>query len=266
MSSKTIRYEEVPFIYQDLGGRGLTSLLIKAEVNPTCNPLGSENKLIFAPGLFSGTPLVNSSRISVGAKSPLTGTIKESNAGGTMAAALGRLGLAAVGELWVLRINEKGVAEMVTADSFKGWRTYATTPMGADHTAGNLVGPSMVGVLNPLKAEGQMEAFRMAQIRVAAIDSTGLCVFVMGAVNTPEGEEALLRLLKAKSGLEPGPNWLSETGQKILRAEKDFNLRAGFSNKDDRLPAYFYEEPLPPHNTVVLISEEELDGTFSLIQ
>jgi aldehyde:ferredoxin oxidoreductase len=61
--------------------------MINNEVPPTCDPLGPENKLIFAPGLLSGTALVNTSRISVGAKSPLTGGIKESNAGGTVAAA-----------------------------------------------------------------------------------------------------------------------------------------------------------------------------------
>jgi len=78
------------------GWKGLTSVMINAEVPAKCDPLGPENKLIFAPGLLSGTSLVNTSRISIGAKSPLTGTIKESNAGGTVAAALGRLGITAI--------------------------------------------------------------------------------------------------------------------------------------------------------------------------
>ena len=87
-----------------------------------CDPLGPENKLIFAPGLLSGTSLVNTSRISIGAKSPLTGTIKESNVGGTVAAALGRLGITAMviegqapeGELSFLRIDEKGEASLLS--------------------------------------------------------------------------------------------------------------------------------------------------------
>ncbi len=88
MTEKDIRIEEVPQDYIGLGGRGLTSIMITAEVPATYDPLGPENKLIFAPGLLSGTSLINTSRISIGAKSSLTGTIKESNAGGTIAAAL----------------------------------------------------------------------------------------------------------------------------------------------------------------------------------
>ena len=80
MNEKTVRTEEVPEPYLGLGGRGLTSIMINEEVPPACDPLGPENKLIFATGILSGTPLVNTSRISVGAKSPLTGGIKESNA------------------------------------------------------------------------------------------------------------------------------------------------------------------------------------------
>jgi aldehyde:ferredoxin oxidoreductase len=564
MSNKTTRVEGLSELYHGLGGRGLTSVMINAEVSPLCDPLGPENKLIFAPGLLSGTSLVNTSRISVGAKSPLTGTIKESNAGGTIAAALGGLGIAAIviegqvsgGELYLLRIDEKGQPFLLPGDEFKNRRTYqlvekllaiygdktsvmcigpageqslraasiqgsdidgrpcraagrgglgavmgakglkalvvdqqgkspvaiadpeafreaaralakairafphsgqvlpklgtagllapvnamgafpsynatkgvfehwekisgetlartikerggnpshrgcsqciihcsnvyvdkqgkyvtssleyetlwsmggmlgvsdldaiarldylcddigldtistgvaiavameagyknfgdslaaldmvedivqgtemgrvlgngpvavgkhfnhsrvpvvkgqsisaydpralqgnavtyATTPMGADHTAGNLVGPSMSGRLNPLKPEGQVEASRNAQIRVAAVDTCGLCVFVLGAVNTPEGEEAFIKLLNARLGTQFGPEYIGQLGQRVLRAERDFNRRAGFTNKDDRLPEYFYKEPLPPHNTVVLIGDEEMDSTFN---
>lgn len=76
MTEKSIKEEDVPSGIQMLGGRGLTSTMINEEVAPTCDPLGPENKLIIAPGYFSGTTLVNSSRLSIGAKSPLTGGIK----------------------------------------------------------------------------------------------------------------------------------------------------------------------------------------------
>jgi len=113
--------------------------MINEEVPPKCDPLGPDNKLIFAPGILSGTPLVNTSRLSIGAKSPLTGTIKESNVGGTVAAAL---------------------------------------------------------------------------------------------------------------------------GVRVLKAEREFNRKAGFTKEDDRLPRFFYEEPLPPHNTVFSLGDEEIDRTF----
>ncbi|MFC1819585.1 aldehyde ferredoxin oxidoreductase family protein [Thermodesulfobacteriota bacterium] len=132
MSDQTINEEDVPQEYVGLGGRGLTSIMINNEVPPTCDPLGPDNKLIISPGLLSGTPLVNTSRISIGAKSPLTGGIKESNAGGTIAAALGRLGITAIviegqapeGKLSLLRIDEKGDASLIPAQEYKGMRTY----------------------------------------------------------------------------------------------------------------------------------------------
>ena len=66
--------------YVGLGGRALTSLLVAKEVHPLCHPLGAENKLVIAPGMLSGTTGSMTGRLSVGCKSPLTGTIKESNA------------------------------------------------------------------------------------------------------------------------------------------------------------------------------------------
>ena len=133
MTRKSIAVADVPQDYIGLGGRGLTSILIDAEVPPRCDPLGPENKLIFAPGLLSGTKLVNTSRLSIGAKSPLTGGIKESNVGGTAAAALGRLGITAVilegqapeSELYFLKIDRDGGAAFVPAADYKGTRTYA---------------------------------------------------------------------------------------------------------------------------------------------
>ncbi|MFX0187901.1 MAG: aldehyde ferredoxin oxidoreductase C-terminal domain-containing protein [Candidatus Hodarchaeota archaeon] len=65
-----------------LGGRGLSSQIVHDEVDPLCNPLGNKNKLIIASGLLTGSPFPNSSRTSVGAKSPLTNGIKEANVGG----------------------------------------------------------------------------------------------------------------------------------------------------------------------------------------
>jgi aldehyde:ferredoxin oxidoreductase len=52
MTNKEIHIEDVPKQFSSLGGRGLTSIFINAEVLPTCDPLGPENKLIFAPGLL----------------------------------------------------------------------------------------------------------------------------------------------------------------------------------------------------------------------
>ncbi|MCL5677024.1 MAG: aldehyde ferredoxin oxidoreductase, partial [Firmicutes bacterium] len=96
MTRGEARYERVPEAYQALGGRALTSRIVLDEVPAACHPLRRHNKLVFAPGVLSGTAASNSGRLSVGGKSPLTGTIKESNAGGTSAHLLARLGLKAV--------------------------------------------------------------------------------------------------------------------------------------------------------------------------
>ena len=564
MSEKTIRVEDVPQDYAGLGGRGLTSIMINAEVPPKCDPLGPENKLIFAPGFLSGTPLPNTSRISIGAKSPLTGTIKESNVGGTVAAALGRLGITAVvvegqapeGDLSFLRIDEKGDASLVPAQEYKGMRTYqlvekilesygkrtavlcigpagehrltaasiqssdtdgrpcraagrgglgavmgakglkalvvdqrgksadpiadpqafreavkavteivkadhmnaevmpklgtaalvapvnsmgafpsynarkgvldgwekisgeamaeliqerggntthmgctqciihcsnvfvdkdgkfvtssleyetiwamggmtgivdldtiarldnlcdnigvdtmstgvaiavamdagykkfgdaeaviemvkeigkgtefgrilgngpaavgkhfnharvpvvkgqsiaaydpramlghgvtyATSPMGADHTAGNVVGAYLTKMLDPLSPEGQVDTSRFLQIAMAAFDTMGQCFMADVALLSPEGFEAFGKVIGAKLGTQLGPDDFPHAlGIRVLKAEREFNRKAGFTNQDDRLPRFFYEEPLPPHNTVFVISDEELDSTF----
>jgi aldehyde:ferredoxin oxidoreductase len=563
MNKKAVRSEDVPQDYAGLGGRGLTSIIVNAEVPPKCDPLGPENKLILAPGLLSGTPLVNTSRISIGAKSPLTGTIKESNAGGTAAAALGSLGITAIiiegqapeGELSYLRIDEKGDISLVSAEEYKGMRTYqfvekilekygkktsvlcigpagefrltaasiqssdidghpcraagrgglgavmgakglkavvidqrgksadliadpeafkeankaivkaikenpmagqvmpalgtaglvapvnsmgafpsynarkgvfegwekisgealaelikkrggnpthtgcaqcivhcsnefvdkdgkyvtsgleyetiwatgamcgiddldtiarldnlcddigvdtmstgvaiavamdagykefgdkaaaiemveeidkgtkfgkiigngpaavgrhfnhkrvpvvkgqsvaaydpramlgngvtfATSPMGADHTAGNVVGEYLEQKLNPLNAEGQVETSRNLQIATAAADCTGICFMAYVALTSPEAWGEIVKAINAKSGTQLTPEGLIGMGVRVLKTEKEFNRKAGFTNKDDRLPKFYYEEPLPPHNTVFSISDEKVDSTF----
>jgi len=96
MSSKEIKVEDVPEKYASLGGRALTSQVVLDEVDPTCEPLGPLNKLIFAPGLLSGTSAPSSGRFSVGAKSPLTGGIKEANAGGVASQKMANLGYKAI--------------------------------------------------------------------------------------------------------------------------------------------------------------------------
>ena len=96
LSTQTSITEEVPEAYRSLGGRGLSACILEHEVPATCDPLGPENKLIWAPGILAGTPFPCSGRLSVGAKSPMTGGVKEENTGGSMAQKLARLGLKAV--------------------------------------------------------------------------------------------------------------------------------------------------------------------------
>jgi len=566
MTNGTIETQQVSDGYEYLGGRGLTSIMINAEVPPDCDPLGSENILIFAPGYLSGTPLINTSRLSIGAKSPLTGGIKESNVGGTISADLARLGITAViiegqaqqGDLYVLKIDSNGDASLIDAKLFKGMRTYelaaklkeeygdnnsvtcigpagelqltaasiqttdadgrpcraagrgglgavmgakglkalvvsmggkpadtladapafkeaakayardvkadefsgeilaelgsaalvapinaagafptcnakmgqfeqadkisgetmaamikerggktthkgcsqciincsnefvdsegkyvtssleyetiwsmggmlgngdldaiakldflcddigldtistgvaiavamdagfknfgdgqaaikmvedvalgtefgmilgngpaavgkhfnhdrvpvikgqsiaaydpraiqgmavtyATSPMGGDHTAGWVVDQNLEdfgGTLDRFSAEGQVEASRDTQIHMAAVDTVGICDFAQTGLATPEGIGNVYKMVAAKMGKSFGKDDWDALGLRVLKVEREFNRKAGFTNEDDRLPKMFYEEPLPPHNKVVIISDEEMDKTF----
>jgi len=133
MAELSIDSKEMGSDYQGLGGRGLTSAIISREVDPTCSPIGPNNKLVFAPGLLGGTNCANSGRISVGSKSPLTGGIKEANSGGQAGGYLSRLGIAAIvienmpkeDNLYKLFIS-KEKCEIVAANELKGMGNYAT--------------------------------------------------------------------------------------------------------------------------------------------
>jgi aldehyde:ferredoxin oxidoreductase len=79
-----------------LGGRGFIIQILLEEVPKGVDPLGPENKLIFALGPITGHPIVGSARNSVGAKSPLTGGFGESEAGGFWNVELKRSGFDAI--------------------------------------------------------------------------------------------------------------------------------------------------------------------------
>jgi aldehyde:ferredoxin oxidoreductase len=563
MNDQKITIESVPEDYRLLGGRGLTSIMINKEVPPTCDPLGPENKLIFAPGLLSGINVVNTSRVSIGAKSPLTGGIKESNVGGTMGFALGKLGInaivvegkAAEGDLYLLIIDDQGnvklspaekyasmrtydlvenlqstfgkknsvlcigpagekgysiasiqgsdtdghpcraagrgglgavmgakglkalivdqggkdadpviepeafkestkqLAQIIVEDPFSGkllpslgtpalvapvnsmgafpsynatkgvfdgWEkisgeamaeiqaprggqmkhtgcsqcivhcsneyldedgkyltasleyetiwamggmtgidhldtiakldflcddigvdtmstgvgiavamdsgyksfgdreaaiemveelakdtefgkllgagpvavgkhynhprvptikgqsiaaydpramigngiSYATSPMGGDHTAGNLVGVYLGQVLDPMKKEGQVEMSKALQFFNAAADNMGMCLMVYASLNSPEAQGTFLNIINARTGSDLDIEALNSLGRRIVMEEREFNQKAGLTKEDDRLPKFFYEEPLPPHNAVFPFTGEEIDAVF----
>ena len=134
MKSLQTEWMSVPAPYEHLGGRALIAKLLLGEIKPTCDALGPHNKLIFAPGLLAGTGVTTGGRLSVGSKSPLTGGIKETNAGGTAGDTLGKLGIKAVvieeqgekGALYLLHIS-KDKAEIKRADDLRGLGTYATS-------------------------------------------------------------------------------------------------------------------------------------------
>ncbi len=145
--------------------------------------------------------------------------------------------------------------------------TYATTPMGADHTAGYAVTANILGVggtVDPLKPEGQVELSRNLQIATAAIDSTGMCLFIAFAIlDQADTFQALLDLISGFTGAGMTGDDVTELGKSVLKNERNFNAAAGFTAADDRLPEYFKKEALPPHNVTLQVTDEELDSVFN---
>jgi len=145
--------------------------------------------------------------------------------------------------------------------------TYATTPMGADHTAGYAIATNILkvgGDVDPLKPEGQVELSRNLQIATAAIDSTGMCLFIAFAImDQPETFQALIDMLNAFYGTNLTADGVVALGKQVLSVERDFNQRAGFTKADDRLPRYFYTDPIAPHNQTFSVTDEDLDSVFT---
>lgn len=147
--------------------------------------------------------------------------------------------------------------------------TYATTPMGADHTAGYSVATNILkvgGDISPLAKEGNVKLSKDLQVATATIDSLGLCLFVAFSVlDKPEVYQAMVDMIDAKNGPDTVKDDVAELGKFVLATERKFNAAAGFTKSDDRLPEFF-EEPVPPHDATWDFSGEELDEVFDFVQ
>ncbi len=147
--------------------------------------------------------------------------------------------------------------------------TYATTPMGADHTAGYAVATNILnsgGYIDPLKKDGQLELSRNLQIASAAVDSTGMCIFVaFPALDDPKCLPALIDMINARFGINLTAEDVTSLGENIIKIEREFNKKAGLTNSDDRLPEFMKYEQLPPHNVVWDFTNEELDSVWGYL-
>jgi aldehyde:ferredoxin oxidoreductase len=141
--------------------------------------------------------------------------------------------------------------------------------MGADHTAGYAITANVLGVggrVDPLKPEGQVALSRNLQIATAAVDASGLCVFVAFAVlDDPMAFEGVCEMFAAMCGRPFGADEFTALGKKVLAAERRFNAAAGFSPADDRLPGFFKTEKLAPHQITFAVPDEELDTVFDFV-
>ncbi|WP_085812068.1 aldehyde ferredoxin oxidoreductase family protein [Geoanaerobacter pelophilus] len=141
--------------------------------------------------------------------------------------------------------------------------TYATSTMGADHTSGYTIATNILnvgGYVDPLKKDGQVELSRNLQIATAAVDSTGMCIFVaFPALDIPECLPALIDMINARFGIALTGDDVTNLGKHVLKLERKFNQEAGLTNVHDRLPDFFKTEPVAPHNAVWDFTDAELD-------
>ena len=256
MADRAATYEDVPEKYKLLAGRGLTSTIIHDEVDPTCHPLGPNNKLVFAPGIVTGTNAPTSGRISVGGKSPLTGSIKESNAGSAWPQLVARLGLKAVvveGQAdgwWGLHITKDG-AEFFPADEYTGKSLYEIFPSLFERF-GKKVGIATIGAAGEQKMSMAGICFNDIDNRPsrysgrgglgAVMGSKGLKFIVVDGAGGPgveiankklfdQGRKKLLDALKSHDITKPGGG-LNSYGTAIL--VNIINEAGGFPTRNFR--------------------------------
>ncbi|MCX8117044.1 MAG: aldehyde ferredoxin oxidoreductase [Desulfobacterota bacterium] len=138
--------------------------------------------------------------------------------------------------------------------------TYVTSPMGADHTAGNAF--ETAKTINPIGKENQIENSRRLQIRAAILDTMGLCLFTRPPfVKNPE---LFAQFLRGRYGWKVTYEDVQRMGIEVLETEREFNRRAGVSEEFFDIPEFMREEPLPPRNVVFDLSLEEMEQIWEV--
>ena len=144
--------------------------------------------------------------------------------------------------------------------------TYASSPMGGDHTAGYTMASEIFGVggkTDSFDTEGKVELSRAMQVTTGFLDSTGYCLFIAFAISDiATGFEGVLDTVNAVLGTAWTADDVDQLGAAVLKNEKAFNLRAGLNEANDRLPSFFAQEPLPPHNTVFDMTDMDIDSVL----
>jgi aldehyde:ferredoxin oxidoreductase len=147
--------------------------------------------------------------------------------------------------------------------------TYATTVMGADHTAGYTIAPEIAGVggkVDPLDNADKGDLSLTFQAATAFIDSSGYCLFIAFPIlDIPEGWAGMAESVAGVTGQDITGEDVLAIGKEILKMERLFNEAAGFTSADDRLPEFMRNEALPPHNVKWDMDDAVLDKVFAWV-
>lgn len=253
----TLQYETIGLLGSNLGIGTLDDV---AHLNRMCNDYGLDSiEAGAALGVAAEAGLAR-----FGDRDSFASLLDEIAAGTVLGRVLGQ-GAAVTGRvLGVLRVPVARGQAMPAYDprALKGnGVTYATSPMGADHTAGNCFGSRRD--VDPLGTEEQCELSRKLQLNVTMLDSTGLCLFARPPVYGDP--QLMVDLLNGRFGWGWSVEDLEAFKRAVLRMELAFNRQAGLTAADGRIPEYMTREPLPPHKTVFDVPNVEMDALFSAL-
>jgi len=251
----TIQYETIGLLGSNLG---LGTLDEVAELNYLCNDLGLDT---IEAGAALGVA-AEAGLATFGDKGSFVALLDEIARGTVLGRVLGQGATVTGRVLGISRVPAVKGQAMPAYDprALKGnGVTYAISPMGADHTAGNAFGSR--GEVGPLAVEGHPALTRKLQLGGAMLDSTGLCLFSRPPLLADP--QLTVDLLNGRYGWGWTVADLDQFNRQVLRDELEFNRRAGLTAADDRLPEYMMCEPLPPHNTVFDVPESELDKALA---
>jgi aldehyde:ferredoxin oxidoreductase len=253
----TLQYETIALVGSNLG---IGSLDDVARLNYMCNDFGLDT---IETGAALGIA-VEAGLVEFGDTEGLINLLKQVAEGTVLGRVIGN-GAVLSGRVFGIRRVPAALGQAMPGydpRSLKGnGVTYATSPQGADHTAGNAFGAR--NEVNPLGIQGQKELSLKLQIIAAMLDSTGLCLF--GRPPVIADPQLMVDMLNGIYGWGWTKEDLNQFNRDVLRNELEFNRRAGITSADYRIPEYMREEPLAPHNAVFDVPDSELDAVFNTL-
>jgi aldehyde:ferredoxin oxidoreductase len=253
----TVQYETIALVGSNLG---LGKLDDVATVNYMCNDFGLDT---IETGAALGVAL-EAGLAKFGDIDGIVGLLKQVGEGTVLGRVIGCGAVTTGRVLGVRRVPACLGQAMPGYDprTLKGnGVTYATSPQGADHTAGNAFGARKE--VNPLGVEGQKQLSLRLQIIAAMLDSTGLCLFARPPIIA--NPQLMVDMINGIYGWGWTKEDFDQFNRNVLRTELEFNRRAGITQNDYRIPEYMREEPLPPHNVVFDVPDSDLDTIFDAL-
>jgi len=252
----SIQYENIALLGSNCGIGDLDGI---AELNDLCNQVGVDTMEI---GAAIGVAM-DAGLIPFGDAKAAADLIRQIGLGTPLGRILGSGAVIAGKVLGVSRvpaIKGQGIPGYDPRALKGNGVTYVTSPMGADHTAGNAF--ETARTVNPLGKEKQVENSRRLQVRAAILDSMGICLFTRPPfVKHPE---FFATFLKARYGWDVTYADVQRLGIDCLATEREFNQRAGVSEEFFDMPEFMRDEPLAPHQSVYDLSLEDMQQIWNV--